>query len=182
MSLVFSKKKKAGSLVALIDIESGSVGAALAYIEQKKQPRLFAQRREAVSARVPAADALFHEIERRLEDSFLHLNDVSLRTREHLGLGDIERVAVFLHSPWVASQRALERVVPRADDALLERLRGRASGFFDTIPVTFHSFSTTVTPVLLDWRRGDRDRSPPKREGREPRDRSGGSLDRAAHY
>lgn len=147
MSPLFGKKQS-GKLLALIDIESGSVGSALAYIESGKKPRLFAQTRLDTAVHgTPSASNILKEIERDLEESFIHLNTVASRMREALPQGQIARVAVFLHAPWVGTQLALEHVVPKAHDETLDRLRVSAEGFFESVPVSFHSFATTTTPI-----------------------------------
>jgi hypothetical protein len=147
MAPLFGKKKQRGSLIALIDIESGSVGSALAYIEEGKRPRLFAQERKLIS-RSPFNKNLFEEIERELEDSFVHINTLVARMRHALPVEDISRVSVFLHAPWVGTEVALERIVPKPHEETLDRLKTSARGYFHAIPVSFHSFSTTATPVI----------------------------------
>ncbi len=145
MSPLFGKKQN-GKLLALIDIESGSVGSALAYIEEGKRPRLFSQERRHIK-RTPHTE-LFKEVEKELEESLVRLNSVATRMRGALPAEDISRVAVFLHAPWVGSQVALERVVPQAHEEIVETLRHSARGYFDRIPVSFHSFSVTTTPII----------------------------------
>lgn len=147
MSPLFGKKQS-GKLIALVDIESGSVGSALAYIAPGKKPRLFAQHRQEVSLRgTPSASNLLNEIERDLEESLVNLNTVAARMRAALPVQDIDRVAVFLHAPWVSTQVALEHVVPKVHDETLSRLRTSTQSFFQSIPVSFHSFATTTTPI-----------------------------------
>jgi hypothetical protein len=145
MSPLFGKKQN-GKLLALIDIESGSVGSALVYIEEGKQPRLFSEARRDIN-RTPRTN-LFKEVEKELEESLVRLNSIAHRMRGALPAEDVSRVAVFLHAPWVGTQVALERVVPQAHEKTVEALRLSARGYFDAIPVSFHSFSTTTTPII----------------------------------
>jgi len=135
-----------------LDIESGSIGAGLVRISSKNKPKLFGQERKALHVRgAPTASALLKEIEKELHHSLLHVSTVAARMRTHSplsGVGEIDRIAVFLHSPWVASEVKLEKVLPRAHDSTLDLLRVSVEDIFETIPTTFHAFSSTATPVI----------------------------------
>lgn len=152
MSGAFGKKKQDGNTVAILDIESGSVGAGLVRISKKNKPKLFGQTRTPLLPRsAPTATALLSEIEKELHKSLVHLSEVAARIRLQSPLaeaGEINRVAVFLHAPWVGLDIAGKKPAIRAHDETLDLFRTQVVDLFETVPVTFHSFSATSTPVV----------------------------------
>jgi hypothetical protein len=142
---MFPKKKLPGT-IAILDIESGSVGSALVGLRKKDAPALLGQERNALSARGGvAASVLLKEIEREIEKSLGRLSEVSQRLKERKGSGEIERIAVFLHAPWTTVSLG-ERAKGDAHEETLSQLRGATQLL--GVPVTFHAFSTTTTPVV----------------------------------
>lgn len=152
MSPVFGKKKRQGQTVAILDIESGSLGAALVRIEANQKPKLFGQTRTSLTTRsAPTASVLLREIEKEMRSSLLHLNTVAARMRQHAPLsaaGDIDRVAVFLHAPWVEIAIQPQKSSTQAHDETLDLFRSQVNDLFDTTPATFHAFTSTATPVI----------------------------------
>lgn len=152
MSPIFGKKKHDDMTIALLDIESGSVGAGLVRISKNQKPRLFSQIRSTLAPRKsPSASALLSEIEKELHKSLVHLNTVAARIRAQGpsgNAGEIDRVAVFLHAPWAALDINDKKPVIRTHNETLGMFRTQVSDLFDTTPATFHSFSATATPVV----------------------------------
>ena len=145
MSPMFGKKKTPGT-IAVLDVESGSVASALVSLSKKENPQLLGQERKLLSPRGPvAASVLLKEIEKEIEHSLGRLSGISARLQEHQGSGEIGRVAVFLHAPWTSVSIG-ERAKADAHDATLSQLRG-PSGVLG-VPVTFHAFATTTTPIV----------------------------------
>lgn len=148
MSL-FGKATRPSSTIAVIDIESGSVGSGLVSLSSKHAPKLLSQERRAISAKGSrAASVLLKEIERELEHSLVRLSNVATRMQGAGAVGEIDRVAVFLHAPWVSVSINPERAKADAHDSTLELLRSSATGVLSTTPATFHAFSTTATPII----------------------------------
>jgi len=149
MSPLFGKKKTPGT-IAVLDIESGSVGSALVQLSPRKAPKLFAQERIPLTLRgKPSAQVLLKEIEREVERSLVRLSGVVSRVRTYGGSEEeLDRVAVFLHAPWTAVSLKETQLKPETHDATLELLRQATQGIAHDIPATFHSFTTTTTPIV----------------------------------
>lgn len=138
--------------VAILDIESGSVGAGLVRISKQQKPQLFGQIRETLTVRsAPTASNLLSEIEKKLHLSLVHLNTVSARLRQQSSLaetGEIDRIAIFLHAPWATTVMQREKSTIQAHDQTLDLFRAQVRDLFEVTPVTFHVFSSTATPVI----------------------------------
>lgn len=146
MSPLFGKKGKP-STIAVLDIESGSVGSALIELTHKQKPKLLGQERDTLALRgKPSGDALLSEIEKEIERSLVRLSEISSRMKAYRGEGSIDRIAVFLHAPWAGVAIKEGRAHADAHEDTLSRLRGPANVL--EVPVTFHAFATTATPVV----------------------------------
>ncbi len=139
-------KKGSGKTIALVDIESGSVGAALARLSPREAPKLFGEAR----IRIPLlntrnAEALAREIERATDEALMHLSTVATRIRNHETLsdqGEIERAAIFFSAPWAAmhlSGGSADFVEPVLNSAHLS-LRSTLG----EIPTSFHPLGTVA--------------------------------------
>lgn len=145
MSPLFGKKRRP-STIAILDIESGSVGSGLVTLGKKKSPGLFAQERNGILPRTRReASALLKEIEGEIERAVIRLSEVSNKLQSYQGGGSIGRIAVFLHAPW-SSVALGERARGDAHEATLARLKPAANVL--GLPVTFHSFAATTTPIV----------------------------------
>src|SRR3569623_1963091 len=145
MSPLFGKKRSP-STIAVLDIESGSVGSALVTLARKDAPGLLGQDRSHFTLRgSPSAEVLLNEIEREIEKSLTRLSSVSTNLSKHDKNAEIGRIAVFLHAPW-SSITISERAKADTHDATLARLKPPA-GILG-LPVTFHSFAATTMPVV----------------------------------
>lgn len=88
----------------LLDVENGSVGAALARLSSAEAPKLFGERRVhvPVGQRVTGAE-LAAKIEHAAEEVLREVSHVAAKLRGHeatAALGSPERAAVFLSPPW----------------------------------------------------------------------------------
>jgi hypothetical protein len=103
MTALFTKKGS-GKTLAIVDIESGSVGAALVHLSPQEAPMLFAETRVTLPLmHTRDADALAREVERATEEALLQVSTVATQLRRHDTVsyqGDISRAAVFLAAPW----------------------------------------------------------------------------------
>lgn len=95
----------------LLDVESASVGGALAHFSSHEQPRLFGETRHAVPM-LTTRDS--RGVARGVEDAsravLLHATTVAARLRNYArttSMGEVERVAIFLGAPWGTPDLAL---------------------------------------------------------------------------
>lgn len=157
MSPLFGKKKKgAGKTVALLDIENGSVGAALARLSPQDAPRLFAETRIALPfSYTHNTHLLAREVEKALNAALLRVGEVAARVRAHniLGAqGEIEHAAIFFSPPWASMhlRGGTADYVPHMQEAALFAVQG----LLGDRPVTFHPFGTAaahgVTAVFTE--------------------------------
>jgi hypothetical protein len=146
MSPMFGGKKGSGKTVALVDIESGSVAAALARLSRGQAPQLFAESRVSIPVlHTRDATTLSFEVERALDKALSHTSDVAARIRNTEGVashGEVDRAAVFFSPPWAAmhlSGGTADFVEPMRRKAHLA-VRGR----FGEIPTSFHPLGTAA--------------------------------------
>ncbi len=147
MSPVFGKKKgTAGKTVAILDIESGSVGAALARISPHEAPKLFAETRISLPIhKTRDSVALARAVEVAAEQALLHVSGVATRMREHEALrhqGEVGRVAVFMSPPWATMHLA----GGTADFAepVQHMARGVSRSLFGEVPTSFHPLGSAA--------------------------------------
>ncbi len=92
--------------IALVDIESGSVGSALARLGGKDAPKLFAETRIEIPFGTTRSSAdLLRQVDLALQEALLHAGTVAARMRAHEAVaeqGAIASVAVFASPPWAA--------------------------------------------------------------------------------
>ncbi len=147
------KTKGRGKTVVLVDIESGSVGAALARFSRTEAPKLFGETRILVPvSRTRDAHALAKDIERATREALQHVSTVATRIRNHDAVaeqGDIEQAVVFLSPPW-ASMHLTGGTADFAEP--LQRgthLTVRAT--LGEMPISFHPLGTAAAhgSVLL---------------------------------
>ena len=147
MSSIFGKKKTKGEkTVALVDIESGSVGAALVGLSKNEAPKLFAEKRISLPVRhARDSDTLFRAVTEATEEALHHTSNVSSRMRNHKALsgqGEIDRIAIFLSPPWASlhlTGGTAEYVEP-----MRRAINHMTQGVFGNIPTTFHPLGTAA--------------------------------------
>jgi hypothetical protein len=143
---MFSGKKRRNKTVAVVDVESGSVGAALASVERGSAPKLFGETR----VRVPILHTrdtapLVKEIERATKEALLHISHVAARLRAHeasASYGAVDRAAVFVAVPWATMHLA----GGTADffEPLRRSIAFSVRGTLGEVPTTFHPQGTAV--------------------------------------
>lgn len=104
---MFGKKNlKHGKTLALVEVESGSVAAALVRLAPDEAPKLFAQTRiELPLLATRSSVDLSREALRAARKAIDHIAEVASRVRAHEELamtGDIAHTAVFYAAPWAA--------------------------------------------------------------------------------
>lgn len=128
--MFFGKKKPDNETVLLLDIESGSVGSALALLARGQQPKVFGE----VRINLPlgyhgGSAALLPQIERAAREALVHAAQVAanLRTGGKVSrLGEVSRAAVFLSAPWGAPNLAdgKQRFVASLQKSLSDEIEG----------------------------------------------------------
>jgi len=153
MSPLFGKKKSKEKTILIVDIENGSVGAALARFSPYGTPKLFSERRVYLPAQFARdSNSLSVQVEAALADVLSSMAGVAARVRSHptaFEMGDVSRVVFFLHAPWVAvGVSEPGKVTLDAHEDFLGTLRNRAEESFDRIPVSFQSFGSRIPSVV----------------------------------
>jgi len=147
MSPLFSKKKDTeGKTVALLDIESGSVGAALVRLSPHDAPKLFAEKRITLPLhKTRDSVALARAVEHAAEQALLHISHVATRLREHDALaaqGDVGRAAVFMSAPWATMH--LKGGTADFAEPLQDATRDLVRGVFGEVPTSFHPLGSAA--------------------------------------
>lgn len=144
--MVFGKKKKDAEKTALlVDVENGSVGAALVRLSARSAPKLFAETRIALPLlRTRDTHMLAKEVARALDAALTNVSEVAARVRSHHTLqshGEVARVAVFVSPPW--AELCLDGAavcVPHMQSNIDSAVRS----MFGDIPRTLHPFGTAA--------------------------------------
>ncbi|HYF12949.1 MAG TPA: hypothetical protein VD928_01460 [Candidatus Paceibacterota bacterium] len=145
MSPLFGGNNRKEKTIAILDIENGSVGAALARISRAHAPKLYGEIRIPIPytyARNTAA--LMQRIGEALRQSLVHTSTVAARLRNHNfeDHGNISRIAVFLSPPWATMQ--INEGAVDFSRPIQEMVRHGATSMFGYKPVTFHPIGTAV--------------------------------------
>jgi hypothetical protein len=153
MSALFDKKKSREKTIAILDVENGSVGAALVRVSANDQPKLFAQTRAFLPlTQSISAGALAAALYTAAREALVHESDVAARLRMHVptaSVGEIVQVAIFLHAPWVSIHvDGPDATATDAPAPLLAQFRDLAEESFGEVPVSFHAFGTTAAPAV----------------------------------
>lgn len=101
--MLFGSKKPEGKTLLLLDVENGSVGSALVYLESGERPKLFGEMRRNLRI-LPTRDSrsLLEEIRRGAHEAVTHAATIAARLRQHgaAHIGTPSRAAVYLGAPW----------------------------------------------------------------------------------
>lgn len=138
-------KKNSGTTVAVVDVGSGSVAAALVRTRPGEAPRLFAQTRIALPLlHTRDTQTLSRETEKALERALAHVSEVASRVRAHDTLGshgDIARVDGFFSVPWAAlSPGGVAEVLPHMADTVGSITRS----LLGERPLSFNAFGSAA--------------------------------------
>jgi hypothetical protein len=147
MSPGFGKgKRDKGVTIALLDIENGSVGAALARLAPQSAPRLFGEVRIETPV-LSTLDTLVmsRNAERAAREALRHVSEVAARLRlnENVSsIGEVGRAVAFLSPPWAAMHLS----GGTADYAphMQETVQGLLTEAFGDARATLHPFGTAV--------------------------------------
>ncbi len=149
MSPLFRRKREEGKTVLILDVENGSVGAALARIEPMNAPKLFGETRISTPIlKTHNSTALMGEIEKAAAEALHHTAGVAARIRNHpthYATGEVSHAAIFLSAPWaaldVAGSSVPHPITQRIYDAI-----GPSLGY--QTPVSYHPFSTAAVHMI----------------------------------
>ncbi len=151
MSPMFGGKKSAGKTVALIDIESGSVGAALARLSRHEAPKLFAETRVSVPVlHTRDTHTLLRAIERATEEALAHMSQVATRLRTHESVrshGEVAQASVFFSAPWASMH--LQGGTADIAEPLRKSTHLTVRSTLGEIPTSFHPLGTAAAHSSL---------------------------------
>jgi hypothetical protein len=143
---MFGKKKDSGLTVALVDIESGSVGAALTRISRDDAPKIFGETRVSIplsSSRNTVA--LASEIERATREALAHISGVAARMRSN-GIvaeqGEVEHAALFFSPPW--AKMHLSGGTADYMESMRHSVQKEVADVFGYISTTHHPLGTAA--------------------------------------
>lgn len=138
---MFGKKKTAEATVLLLDVESSSVGGALARFSPKEQPRLFGEMRHAVPMLTTRdSNLMTRHIEEAARSVLLHANTIAARLRNYANTtsaGEVDRVAVFLGAPWGSPDLKLGK--PAFIDPMRAFITDEVAASLPGVKISFHT-------------------------------------------
>jgi len=100
---MFGKKKAASGTVLILDVESGSVAAALVDLSKPTPQIISYQRQHLPLTQSRSGSDITRLLEKTLEHSLTHVAEVAARMRVHApghNIGRISKAFVFLSAPW----------------------------------------------------------------------------------
>lgn len=146
MTPLFGKKRQAlaqpeGRTVLVLDIDGGSVGAALVRTSVTDKLRLFGETRELLPVHMArSSGGLLQELKHALKTALQKVAEVAARMRQHptaAHLGAVEQVAVFLSPPW--GRPNLERGRPDFDQEVSDLVRLHLRASMGEMPPSFYT-------------------------------------------
>jgi hypothetical protein len=149
MAALFGKKTSKDETVLIVDIENGSVGAALVRHSPGSLPKLFAEVRvNTPILRTFTATELLAEIDKALRHALLQVSTTAARMRNHPKLqrvGTVQRAAVFVSSPWAVATASAEGLVSDIEPLLQDAAHTAVEDTFGSLPVTFYATTSAAT-------------------------------------
>lgn len=137
---IFGSKTQEGKTFVVFDIETGSVGGALAHIVPGHHPRLFGEMRiDLAVGSTRDAHTLRDKAANALTTVARHLAEVAARLRGHdamLPVGTVHRAAAFFAAPWGTPD--LVAGAPSFSEDLTTAVRSAMASTFD-IPASVHA-------------------------------------------
>ena len=137
----------------MLDIESGSVGVALARLSSNHLPKVFGEWRRAVPLQLTHdTDTLARQTEVVVEAALAHVAEVAARVRGHHthgAVGEVQDAAVFLSPPWGALSITNRKLEPHP---FTKRLQKSLEAFFGPLTVTTEPFglmAAHTAPLVL---------------------------------
>lgn len=102
--MALGTKKPVHETVLLVDVESNSVGSALALLSRDDKPKLFGEVRIQLPLSYQHGSAsLVPQIEKAAREALVHVAQIAarLRTNDKVShLGDVSRAEIFFSAPW----------------------------------------------------------------------------------
>lgn len=154
---MFFGKKSNDKTVAIVDIESGSVGVALTRLRRGHEPVIFFEKRLFFTPPQKLhSGELLRDVLQGTEALLLSASEAATRLRtvgeqQHLTtmqqMGTIDSVAVFLSSPWSALEVGEDGHRASAPRTLTDSLRRQVYSIFGDISVTLHAFAGSAASV-----------------------------------
>ena len=123
----------------MLDIESGSVGAALVRIHPDEAPKLFAEHREHLAISMSRSGAsLAQEVEHALKVAVRSVSEVASRIRQKLvSHGTVHSAAAVMAPPW--GRPNLEKGRPDFLDGMAHAVRHTTHAHFGEVPIAFYT-------------------------------------------
>lgn len=132
----------------IVDVESGSVGCALARIIPGEAPKLFAESRVALPIFNTLSSAtLVGEIEKTAREMITHASLVAARLRGHESvaqMGIVSSALVFCSPPWTSLTTNNQGLGWEHEPAVASAIRDAIKDVFGDVPVSFHAFGTAA--------------------------------------
>ncbi len=157
MSALFTKSKKgAEETVLVVDIESGSVAAALVALSPGEPPKLFAEHRVMLPmAKSIDAAVLAKQIEKAARAAISVPSLFAARLRNAPGaklktknMGAVTRASIFFAPPWVALEARHGVLAWSREDSLASSLRQEIDAAFGSIPISEYAFGEAAAGTL----------------------------------
>jgi hypothetical protein len=143
---MFGKTKQAERTLLLLDVESGSVGVALAHLKEGSGPALFAEQRTHLALPSTLSGALIaKQIERAAHEALAHATLVAARLRGNektASMGELAGASVFLGAPWGVPNLAAGK--PDFSPHLQKFLTSEIESFADGTPLSFYTNADAV--------------------------------------
>lgn len=102
--MIFGPKKPQGKTILLVDVENGSVGAALVRLEEGKAPALFGEVRQYASVEpTRSSTSLLQSARDGLHNTLRKVSEVVARLRNNprtAPTAELTHAAIFLAAPW----------------------------------------------------------------------------------
>ncbi len=141
--------------VAIIDIENGTAGVALARIFPNQAPKLFSEKRTILPIpRLLNRKALEQTIHRTVSQLLSYASEVATRIKNHpktVSMGKVEQVVVFLRPPWIDMAESQGSFQLTATHSLLREVRKESQAIFQDAQISSHSFATAAASVIEDF-------------------------------
>lgn len=144
---LFGKKKTSSQTMLLLDVESGSVAAALAVISPTEPPKLIAEVRVPLPLALTRDTAtLLSHIEKNAQEVVQKVSEVAARLRAHPkteASGAVSRAAVVMGAPWGRPNFTSGKpdFVLHLQDALARDVRA----FLGVVPVHYYTLAGVGT-------------------------------------
>ncbi len=142
---MFGKKRAQGNTVLLLDVESGSVGAALVDFSKTQPQVLSYQRQHLPLTQSRSGSDITHSLEQTLAHSLQYSAEVAARMRVHAplqGLGVVTKAVIFLAAPWGSPN--LTSGGPHYVPGIRQYIKEAVKSAFGDLPVSFYTSADAI--------------------------------------